>query len=123
MVERCQRFQSRYYGHVDSFFAQTFHECEVFAVVEEHLRHYILCPGVHLCLQVLDVGFHVHRLVVFFRIPGHTVCERFSEHLVLYPSEQLSVVEAVYLLAEVNGVCMSFRRRNESVVAFGFVSS
>ena len=68
-------FQARNDGHVDARSAAFVNESIKFPVVKEHLRHDVICTGVHFVLQVFDVHVEVGGFVVLFGIGGYPDAE------------------------------------------------
>ena len=84
-----ERLESRYYGDIDSRRAAFVAEVVEDLVVEEHLGHYIVGPGVHLALQHLDVVLEVGSLEMLLGIGAYP----YAEETV---ASELLVLEAVY---------------------------
>lgn len=94
---------------------------EVLLVVEEHLGYHIRGTGIDFGFEVSQVGFGVGGLVVFLGVAGHTVGEGRGEGHVR-PVEKVSLVEAVDLLLQVDGVGVSLGRGGEAGLVFGLVA-
>lgn len=121
LVGRGNRFQSRHDGYGDAFGPAALDKVEVLLVVEEHLGYHIRGTGIDFGFEVSQVGFGVGGLVVFLGVAGHTVGEGRGEGHVR-PVEKVSLVEAVDLLLQVDGVGVSLGRGGEAGLVFGLVA-
>ncbi len=121
LVGRGNGFQSRYDGYGDAFGPAALDKVEVLLVVEEHLGYHIRGAGIDFGFEVSQVGLGVGCLVVFLGVAGHTVGEGRGEGHVR-PVEKVSLVEAVDLLLQVDGVGVSLGRGGEAGLVFGLVA-
>ena len=101
-----QRFQSGNNWHIDALLAALVHKIEVDLVVEKHLGDDKLRPGVHLLLQVAQVGIGVGRLEVLFGVARRADAEirRGGAFLLIIQIDAL--VHAVHLLNQLTGVAV-----------------
>ena len=76
LLERMDRLDARHDRRGDPRRPRPFDETEVIVVVEEHLGDGARRAGIELALQVVDIGFPVRALRVFFRIGRHRDVER-----------------------------------------------